>query len=110
MRAQTEKTTCTCKDDFLLTKRTRRWTYSALLYFYIMSSFGLWKDKIMYKKITFDSFHGCLIVFDIMNGSNQMKPNTWATYSLVGYNTAAFQHLLGWIFMAYQEVIGCTSK
>ena len=34
MRAQTEKTTFTCKDDFLLTKRTRRWTYSALLYFF----------------------------------------------------------------------------
>ena len=33
IRAQTEKTTFTCKDDFLLTKRTRRWTYSALLYF-----------------------------------------------------------------------------
>ena len=31
MRAQIEKTTFTCKDDFLLTKRTR--TYSALLYF-----------------------------------------------------------------------------
>ena len=34
MRAQTEKTTFTCKDNFLLTKRTRRWTYSALLYFF----------------------------------------------------------------------------
>ena len=30
MRAQTEKTTFSCKDDCTLTKHTRRWTYSPL--------------------------------------------------------------------------------
>ena len=29
VRAETEKTTFPCKDDFTLTKHTRRWTYSA---------------------------------------------------------------------------------
>ena len=48
MRAQTEKTTFTCKDDFLLTKRTRRWTYSALLYFFPAVS-----GEIIYWKIRF---------------------------------------------------------
>ena len=33
IRAQTEKTTFSCKDDWTLTKHTRRWTYSALRYF-----------------------------------------------------------------------------
>ena len=33
MRAETEKTTFSCKDDCTLTKHTRRWTYSALRYF-----------------------------------------------------------------------------
>ena len=33
MRAQVEKTTFSCKDDITLTKRTLRWTYSALRYF-----------------------------------------------------------------------------
>ena len=33
MRAQTEKTTFSRKDNCSLTKRTRRWTYSALRYF-----------------------------------------------------------------------------
>ena len=32
MRAQTEKTTFSCKDDCTLTKHTRWWTYSALRY------------------------------------------------------------------------------
>ena len=35
MRAQTEKATFSCKDDRTLTKHTRRWTYSALRYFYV---------------------------------------------------------------------------
>ena len=30
MRAQTEKTTFSCKDDCILTKHTQRWTYSPL--------------------------------------------------------------------------------
>ena len=30
MHAQTEKTTFSCKDDCILTKHTRRWTYSPL--------------------------------------------------------------------------------
>ena len=34
MRAQTEKTTFSCKDDCTLTNRTRRWTYSALRHFF----------------------------------------------------------------------------
>ena len=34
MRAQTEKTTFSCKDECTLTKHTRRWTYSALRYFF----------------------------------------------------------------------------
>jgi len=34
MRAQTEKTTFSCKDDCTLTKHTRHWTYSALRYFF----------------------------------------------------------------------------
>ena len=33
MRAQTEKTTFSCKDDCTLTKHTWHWTYSALQYF-----------------------------------------------------------------------------
>ena len=33
VRAETEKTTFSCKDDCTLTKHTRRWTYSALRYF-----------------------------------------------------------------------------
>ena len=36
MRAQTEKTTFSCKDDCTLTKHTRRWTYSALRYFFLL--------------------------------------------------------------------------
>ena len=39
MRAQTKKRTFSCKDDCTLTKHTRRWTYSALPYFYLRSSF-----------------------------------------------------------------------
>ena len=35
MRAQTEKTKFSCKDNYTLTKHTRCWTYSALRYFYI---------------------------------------------------------------------------
>ena len=46
MRAQTEKTTFTYKDDFLLTKRTRRWTYSALLYFFL--TFPFFGSKIQH--------------------------------------------------------------
>ena len=34
MHAQTKKTTFSCKDDYTLTNYTRRWTYSALLYFW----------------------------------------------------------------------------
>ena len=34
MHAETEKTTFSCKDDCTLTKHTRRWTYSALRYFF----------------------------------------------------------------------------
>ena len=34
MRAQTEKTTFSCKDDCTLTKHTERWTYSTLWYFF----------------------------------------------------------------------------
>ena len=33
MRAQTEKTTFSCKDDSTLMEPTWRWTYSALRYF-----------------------------------------------------------------------------
>ena len=32
-RAETEKTTFSCKDDCTFTKHTRRWTYSTLRYF-----------------------------------------------------------------------------
>ena len=39
MRAQTEQTTFSCKDDCTLTKHTWRWTYSALRYFSIMFQF-----------------------------------------------------------------------
>ena len=35
MRAQTEKSTFSCKDDCTLTKHTRRWTYSALRNFFL---------------------------------------------------------------------------
>ena len=34
MRAKTEKTTFSCKDNCTLTKHTRCWTYSALQYFF----------------------------------------------------------------------------
>ena len=34
VRAETEKTTFSCKNDCTLTKRTWRWTYSALRYFF----------------------------------------------------------------------------
>ena len=54
MRAQTEKTTFTCKDDFLLTKRTRRWTYSALLYFYSRIKTGKFIYKICSVNIIFE--------------------------------------------------------
>ena len=37
MRAQTEKTTFSGKDDCTLMKPTRRWTYSALRYFFYLS-------------------------------------------------------------------------
>ena len=37
MRAETEKTTFSCKDDCTLTEHTRRWTYSALRYFFSMA-------------------------------------------------------------------------
>ena len=35
MRAQTENTPFSCKDDWTLTKHTWRWTYSALRYFFL---------------------------------------------------------------------------
>ena len=38
MRAQTEKSTFSCKDDCTLTKHTWRWTYSALRYFFANNS------------------------------------------------------------------------
>ena len=41
MRAQTEKTTFSCKDDCTLTKDTWRWTYSALRNFFYLYSVSL---------------------------------------------------------------------
>ena len=41
MCAQTEKMTFSCIDDITLTKHTRRWTYSALRYFFYMYSVNL---------------------------------------------------------------------
>ena len=37
MRAQTEKTTFSCKDNSALTKHTQRWTYYAVRYFSILN-------------------------------------------------------------------------
>ena len=45
-------------------------------------------------------------VFNIMNGSNQTKLNTFAIYSLTWQNSAPFHPLLWWVFMTYQGVIG----
>ena len=41
MRAKIEKTTFSCKDDCTLTKRTWRWTYSALQYLFYLYSVSL---------------------------------------------------------------------
>ena len=49
MRAQTKKTTFSCKDDSTLTEHTRRWTYSALRYFLtLLLSFML--NRFFHKK------------------------------------------------------------
>ena len=50
MRAQTEKTTFSCKDDqckdyCTLTMRTWRWTYSALRYFFILNLANFYISK-----------------------------------------------------------------
>ena len=41
MRAQTEKTAFSCKDDCTLTKHTRRWPHSALRYFFFRAFWSL---------------------------------------------------------------------
>ena len=41
MRAQTEKTTFSCKDDYTLKKHTWGWTYSALQYLFYLYSVSL---------------------------------------------------------------------
>ena len=64
MRAQTEKTTFTCKDDFLLTERTRRWTYSALLYFqFQFVTFSFFCLQIMLFFISLLKLDHCVIIF-----------------------------------------------
>ena len=89
MLAQTEKTTFTCKDDFLLTKRTRRWTYSALLYFlgWVQSQFELSLAQFSPSLFLF------LLLVDFINGSYHL--------SIIGKDTfiqqlviTIYQHLL----------------
>ena len=41
MRAQTQKTTFSCKDDYTLKKHTWAWTYSALQYLFYLYSVSL---------------------------------------------------------------------
>ena len=41
MRAQTEKTTFSCKDDYTFKKQTWGWTYSALQYLFYLYSVSL---------------------------------------------------------------------
>ena len=41
MRAQTEKMTFSCKDDYTLKKHTWGWTYSALQYLFYLYSVSL---------------------------------------------------------------------
>ena len=59
MRAQTKKTTFSCKDDCTLTKHTRRWTYSALRYFFVMK-LSLWICKITFLNDTTNSLYNSI--------------------------------------------------
>ena len=64
MRAQTEKTTFSCKDDCTLTKHTRRWTYSALRYFLFGDVFPFEKNTYcLFMKFKETNFATCLIVY-----------------------------------------------
>ena len=49
MRAQIKKTTFSCKDDCTLTKCIRRWTYSALRYFWVCSDYREYMIKCKIK-------------------------------------------------------------
>ena len=76
MRAQTEKTTFSCKDGCTLTKHTRRWTYSDLRYFWFRYQFFKFKCRGMYLWTLVPYIKDMILVW------KQERPSYWHNFSL----------------------------
>ena len=101
VRAETEKTTFSCKDDCTLTKHTWRWTYSALRYFFVKIFALAWA----FFGVCVQIFASCvcvsvqiIILFGIQLLSNElMFKISRSDHSLWRYlqnNTDVFQSLI----------------
>ena len=83
MRAQTEKTTFSCKDDCTLTKHTRRWTYSALRYFFLTMLEGIPFGKFYFEIAV--SSRNSLLISSLMCNSEAWYNLTNTDLNLLGY-------------------------
>ena len=88
MRAQTENTTFSCKDDCTLRKHTRGWTYSALWYFLVFFFFSFLRLSNHWLTIIFEQNSAKCGQIGSHTAKQGQTGLNWVKWGLMGPNEA----------------------